>query len=86
MFDIFLARDLVSLQEDVDRLKRFLKAEKEVKIEDEQRGGQQENLILELQKAVGTFAGTCSTIQYMTFQVQCILACGPHAGAAYNVE
>lgn len=43
----------VGLQEDVDRLKRLLRAEKEVTVEDEQRGGQQENLILELQRAVG---------------------------------
>ncbi|KAJ9529846.1 hypothetical protein QJQ45_022253 [Haematococcus lacustris] len=37
-------------EEDVDRLKRLLKSEKEVTVEDENRGGQQENLLRELQK------------------------------------
>jgi hypothetical protein len=44
------------LQEDVMRLKRLMKAEREMHVEDEQRGGQQENVLLELQRQVSECA------------------------------
>lgn len=45
-----------SAQDDVDRLKRLVKAEKEVHVEDEMVGGQQENVILSLQREVNMMA------------------------------
>lgn len=41
-----------ALQDHVARLRRFLKAEKELAVEDETMGGQQENVLLGLQKQV----------------------------------
>lgn len=38
------------VQEDVDRLRRMLKAEREVRVEDETVGGQQDNLMLKLRQ------------------------------------
>lgn len=49
---IFCCSFLLPLQDHVARLKRFLKAEKEVAVEDETMGGQQENVMLGLHKQV----------------------------------
>lgn len=43
---------LGSLQEDYDRLRRLLKSEKEMQVDEGTRGGQQENVIQELHKSV----------------------------------